>query len=45
MILEDDRTLEQKKTHTSLIIGTDSFLSGGGEADKGKSFAAWACTP
>ena len=45
MILEDDRTLEQKKTHTFLIIGTDSFLSGWGEADKGKSFAAWACTP
>ena len=45
MIRIDDRTKKQKKTHTWLIIGTDSFLSGWGEAQGGASYAAWACKP
>lgn len=44
MILQDDRTAEQRETHQHLIIGTDSFLSGWGKADGGTSYAAWACT-
>ena len=43
MIIEDDRTQEQKETHTCLIIGTDSFMSGWGKAQGGVSYAAWAC--
>ena len=45
MIIEDDRTKEQKKTHPCLVIGTDSFLSGWGMAEGGVSIAAWACRP
>ena len=45
MKIQDDRTLEQKATHTVLIIGTDSFMSGWGEAKGGASYAAWACEP
>ena len=44
MNLIDDRNMEQRKTHTCLVIGSDTLLSGWGYADKGKSFAAWACT-
>ena len=44
MIIEDDRTEEQKKTNPVLIVGTDSFLSGWGGAAGGVSIAAWACT-
>lgn len=45
MILQDNRTDEQKRTHTLLIGGTDTFLSGWGKADGGPSFAFWACRP
>lgn len=45
MIYVDDRTEEQKKTHTWLVIGTDRCLSGWGEAKGGASVAAWACEP
>lgn len=45
MIREDDRTDEQRKTHTLLIIGTDRFMSGWGYAKDGASYAAWACHP
>lgn len=45
MIMQDDRTEEQKQTHTWLIAGTDSFLSGWGKAENGKSVAVWACEP
>jgi hypothetical protein len=45
MIIQDDRTPEQKATHTWLVIGTDSFLSGWGKAQDGVSIAAWACRP
>ena len=45
MKIVDDRTEEQKQTHKWLIIGTDRFLSGWGEAAGGKSYAVWACRP
>lgn len=45
MKVRDDRTEEQKKTHTILIVGTDSFMSGWGRATGGVSYAAWACRP
>jgi len=45
MIKKDDRTTEQKKTHTYLVGGTDSFLSGWGMAKNGNSYAFWACKP
>ena len=41
----DDRTKQQKQTHTVVIAGTDSFMSGWGRAAGGASFAAWACRP
>lgn len=44
MIRKDDRTPDERKTHTILVVGTDSFLSGWGEASGGLSYAAWACT-
>ena len=44
MKIKDDRTAEQKRTLPFLVIGTDSFLSGWGDAEGGKSFAAWACS-
>lgn len=45
MIRKDDRTPEQQKTHTWLVVGTDSFLSGWGLAENGTSIAAWAVDP
>jgi len=45
MKLQDDRTPEQKKTHLILVVGTDTFMSGWGQAEGGKSYAAWACKP
>ena len=45
MTREDRRTAEQQRTHTTLIGGTDPFLSGWGEAKGGRSFAFWACRP
>ena len=44
MELSDDRTTEQKRTHTCLVAMTDTFLSGWGKADGGVSYAAWAAT-
>lgn len=38
----DDRTEDQKRTHTLAVVGTDSFMSGWGEARSGLSYAAWA---
>src|SRR5574340_1252718 len=43
MILEDDRTPEQKKTHNVIVLMTDRFLSGWGGAGRGPSYAGWAC--
>lgn len=45
MIIEDDRTPEQKQTHRMIVLGTDTFLSGWGQARGGASYAGWACTP
>lgn len=39
----DDRTPEQKKTHTWLVTATDKFMSGWGKAQGGISKCAWAC--
>lgn len=41
----DNRSAAQKHTHTVLVMGTDTFLSGWGRALNGASIAAWACTP
>jgi hypothetical protein len=41
----DDRTPEQRVTHTVLIGGTDKALSGWGLAAGGRSIAIWACKP
>jgi len=41
--IQDDRTPEQTETHTILIGGYDSFLSGWGKAEGGASYAFWAC--
>ncbi len=45
MIRQDDRTAEQRATHSTLVIGTDGWMSGWGGAKGGASYAAWACTP
>ncbi len=45
MELVDDRTPEQKKTHTIIWMMTDRILSGWGEAKDGLSYAGWACQP
>lgn len=45
MIIQDDRTDAQRQSHTWLIVGTDTFMSGWGEAEGGTSYAAWACKP
>ena len=39
----DDRTPDEIKTHIWIVAGTDSFLSGWGEAKGGVSYAGWAC--
>lgn len=44
MKLVDDRTDDQKLTHTVLITATDKFMTGWGEAAQGLSKCAWACT-
>lgn len=38
----DDRTEEQKETHKLAVVGTDTFMSGWGQASGGYSYAAWA---
>jgi hypothetical protein len=43
MIIKDRRTEAQKKTHCCMVVGTDRFMSGWGEAEGGASYAAWAC--
>ena len=42
-IIVDDRTAKERLTHPCLVIGTDRFMSGWGEAEGGLSYAAWAC--
>lgn len=43
MIYVDDRTSKEKETHGYIVVGTDSFMSGWGEARGGVSYAGWAC--
>lgn len=42
--MNDDRNVEQQKTHPIAVMGYDNFLSGWGEAAGKASYAAWACT-
>ena len=42
---QDQRTDEQKKTHTILVTAKDKFLSGWGMAQNGSSYCAWAIDP
>lgn len=42
MILDDERTEAERKTHPLIILGTDRFLSGWGKAEGGPSYAGWA---
>ncbi len=44
MIKKDDRTPEQKKTHTWGVVARDKFMSGWGVAKSGHSRCAWACS-
>ena len=41
----DERTSEQRKTHTWLVTATDKFMSGWGKCSNGLSKCAWACEP
>ena len=41
--VNDDRDPDEVVTHTNLIGGRDTFLSGWGRADGANSFAYWAC--
>ena len=43
MNINDRRSEEQLETHRYLVVGTDRFLSGWGQAQGGQSYAAWAC--
>jgi len=43
MILVDDRTAVERKTHTLIVLMTDRFMSGWGHAKNGTSYAGWAC--
>lgn len=43
--IRDRRSDTQCCTHSTWIGGTDSFLSGWGEAENGASIAVWACKP
>lgn len=40
MIFEDDRTADEKKTHTCIVMMTDSDMS---DRENGTSYAGWAC--
>ncbi len=42
MILQDDRTTEQRQTHREIVLMTDRHLSGWGMAEGGPSYAGWA---
>jgi hypothetical protein len=41
-IIKDDRTPEQRRTHTLAVVMRDRFMSGWGGARDGYSRAAWA---
>lgn len=42
---QDDRTQEQRKTHTLGVVMRDSFMSGWGGARGGYSRALWSLNP
>ena len=42
MIIQDDRTDEQKSTHRWAWVMTDRFMSGWGPCEGGTSYAGWA---
>lgn len=44
-IRTDERSADQKRTHTVLVTATDRFMSGWGGARGGASKCAWACRP
>ena len=44
-VLKDDRTAEERDTHTCFVRGRDIMLSGWGLAADGRSIAVWACRP
>lgn len=43
MIFEDNRTPTEKISHRFLVVMTDTWMSGWGDARRGGSYAAWAC--
>ena len=43
MIKQDDRTSEQKQSHTFAVVARDKFMSGWGNARNGSSRCGWAC--
>ena len=43
MNVEDNRTPTEKVTHRWLVVMTDTFMSGWGDAHRGSSYVAWAC--
>lgn len=45
MNYDDDRTSDEKRTHTALLGGRDRAMSGWGLAGGGASWAFWACRP
>lgn len=45
MIINDDRTPEQRQTHILGVVARDKFMSGWGRAQGGASRCAWACEP
>jgi hypothetical protein len=44
MTKKDDRTEEQKQTHTIAVVARDAGMSGWGGAKGGASRCAWACS-
>lgn len=45
MVIQDDRTPEQKLTHKWGVVARDKFMSGWGQCRNGISRCAWACHP
>ena len=45
MTYQDDRTEDQKRTHSLAVVATDRFMSGWGPCRNGKSKCGWAFDP
>lgn len=43
MVIQDDRTPEQRQTHVWAVVARDKAMSGWGGAAGGHSRCAWAC--